>query len=47
MIKTTRRGLLAGAAALAAGPARADNAPGITKTEILFGQTMPDRKSVV
>ncbi len=41
MIKTTRRGLLAGAAALAAGPARADNAPGITKTEILFGQTMP------
>ena len=37
----TRRGLLAGAAALTALPARADNAPGVTDTEILFGQTMP------
>jgi branched-chain amino acid transport system substrate-binding protein len=41
MIHTTRRTLLAGAAALAALPARAENAPGITATEILFGQTMP------
>ena len=37
----TRRGLLAGAAALTALPARAENAPGVTDTEILFGQTMP------
>jgi branched-chain amino acid transport system substrate-binding protein len=37
----TRRGLLAGAAALTALPARAENAPGVTDKEILFGQTMP------
>ena len=37
----TRRALLAGAAALTALPARAENAPGVTDTEILFGQTMP------
>ena len=41
MIQTTRRALLAGAATLAALPARAENAPGVTATEILFGQTMP------
>ena len=41
MIKTTRRALLGGAAAMVAVPARAENAPGVTDTEILFGQTMP------
>jgi ABC-type branched-subunit amino acid transport system substrate-binding protein len=41
MIHPTRRALLAGAASLAALPARAENAPGVTGTEILFGQTMP------
>ena len=41
MIQTTRRAVLAGAASLAALPAAAENAPGITATEILFGQTMP------
>jgi ABC-type branched-subunit amino acid transport system substrate-binding protein len=41
MNNPTRRGLLTGAATLAALPARAENAPGITDTEILFGQTMP------
>ncbi|MEA2739680.1 MAG: branched-chain amino acid transport system substrate-binding protein [Acetobacteraceae bacterium] len=41
MSKTTRRALLAGAAALTALPARAENAPGVTASEILFGQTMP------
>jgi branched-chain amino acid transport system substrate-binding protein len=41
MNKPTRRMLLAGAAALTALPARADNAPGVTASEILFGQTMP------
>jgi ABC-type branched-subunit amino acid transport system substrate-binding protein len=37
----TRRTVLAGAAALTALPARAENAPGVTDKEILFGQTMP------
>src|ERR1700759_1703333 len=45
MTKTTRRTMLAGAATLAALPvartSRVDNAPGITATEILLGQTMP------
>lgn len=41
MIHSTRRALLGGAAALIALPARAENAPGVTDTEILFGQTMP------
>jgi branched-chain amino acid transport system substrate-binding protein len=41
MSKTTRRALLAGAAALTALPARAENAPGVTASEVLFGQTMP------
>ena len=41
MIKTTRRAFLGGAAAMVALPARAENAPGVTDTEILFGQTMP------
>jgi ABC-type branched-subunit amino acid transport system substrate-binding protein len=41
MIQTTRRMLLGGAAALVSLPARADNAPGVTDSEILFGQTMP------
>jgi branched-chain amino acid transport system substrate-binding protein len=41
MTQTTRRAVLAGAASLAALPARAADAPGITPTEILFGQTMP------
>jgi ABC-type branched-subunit amino acid transport system substrate-binding protein len=41
MIHTTRRALLAGATAMAALPARAEETPGITATEILFGQTMP------
>lgn len=41
MIRTTRRALLGGAAALTALPARAENAPGVTESEILFGQTMP------
>lgn len=41
MPRLTRRTLLAGAAVLPALPARAANAPGITDTEILFGQTMP------
>ncbi|WP_428536220.1 ABC transporter substrate-binding protein [Rhodopila sp.] len=41
MITTTRRALLAGAGALVALPARAENAPGVTDDEILFGQTMP------
>jgi branched-chain amino acid transport system substrate-binding protein len=41
MIRTTRRALLAGAATFAALPARAADTPGITATEILFGQTMP------
>jgi branched-chain amino acid transport system substrate-binding protein len=41
MIRTTRRAVLGAAAALAALPARAENAPGVTESEILFGQTMP------
>jgi ABC-type branched-subunit amino acid transport system substrate-binding protein len=41
MTQTTRRALLAGAATLAALPVRAADTPGITATEILFGQTMP------
>jgi branched-chain amino acid transport system substrate-binding protein len=41
MIRTTRRALLAGAATFAALPARAADTPGITASEILFGQTMP------
>jgi len=41
MIRPTRRTLLAGAASLAALPARAEETPGITAGEILFGQTMP------
>ena len=41
MIHTTRRAVLAGATALAALPARAENAPGVSDDEILFGQTMP------
>ena len=43
MVRTTRRALLGGAAALSILPARAQskNAPGITDSEILFGQTMP------
>ena len=41
MINATRRALLAGAATMAALPARAEETPGITATEILFGQTMP------
>jgi len=41
MNRMTRRALLGGAAALTALPARAENAPGVTDTEILFGQTMP------
>src|SRR5271169_4026847 len=44
---TTRRGFLSSSAAAAAslatsaGPARAENAPGVTDTEIKIGQTMP------
>jgi ABC-type branched-subunit amino acid transport system substrate-binding protein len=41
MVQTTRRALLGGAAALTVLPARAENTPGITGSEILFGQTMP------
>jgi ABC-type branched-subunit amino acid transport system substrate-binding protein len=43
MVLTTRRTLLGAAAATAfvSRRARADNAPGVTDTEILFGQTMP------
>ena len=41
MIQTTRRTLLAGAASLVALPVRAENVPGVTASEILFGQTMP------
>jgi ABC-type branched-subunit amino acid transport system substrate-binding protein len=41
MIHLSRRAALTGAVALAALPARAENAPGITDKEILFGQTMP------
>ena len=41
MNQPARRTLLAGAAALLAVPARAENAPGVTEQEILFGQTMP------
>ncbi len=41
MIQLSRRAALAGTAALVALPARAENAPGITDKEILFGQTMP------
>ena len=41
MTQTTRRALLAGAAVLAALPVRAADTPGVTATEILFGQTMP------
>ncbi|MFL5255423.1 MAG: ABC transporter substrate-binding protein [Rhodopila sp.] len=44
MIRTTRRTLLAGAAAISILPARAAEkqyAPGVSDTEILFGQTMP------
>jgi branched-chain amino acid transport system substrate-binding protein len=37
----TRRAALAGAATLTALPARAETTPGITDSEILFGQTMP------
>jgi branched-chain amino acid transport system substrate-binding protein len=40
-MQTTRRALLGGTAALTVLPARAETAPGITDTEILFGQTMP------
>jgi branched-chain amino acid transport system substrate-binding protein len=40
MVQTTRRALLGGAAALTVLPARAET-PGITRSEILFGQTMP------
>jgi branched-chain amino acid transport system substrate-binding protein len=40
MVQTTRRALLGGAAALTVLPARAET-PGITGSEILFGQTMP------
>src|SRR4051812_16189632 len=40
MPQTTRRALLAGAASLVALPASAGNAPGITPSEILFGQTL-------
>src|ERR1700710_1326662 len=41
MHNLTRRTLLGSAAALAALPARAADAPGITASEILIGQTMP------
>jgi branched-chain amino acid transport system substrate-binding protein len=41
MVQTTRRALLGGATALTVLPARAENTPGITGSEILFGQTMP------
>ncbi|HBK06139.1 MAG TPA: branched-chain amino acid ABC transporter substrate-binding protein [Acetobacteraceae bacterium] len=41
MTQITRRAVLAGATALTALPARAENAPGVTDKEILFGQTMP------
>jgi ABC-type branched-subunit amino acid transport system substrate-binding protein len=41
MIHLSRRAALTGAAALISLPARAENAPGITDKEILFGQTMP------
>jgi ABC-type branched-subunit amino acid transport system substrate-binding protein len=41
MTQTTRRALLAGAAVFAALPVRAADTPGVTATEILFGQTMP------
>jgi branched-chain amino acid transport system substrate-binding protein len=41
MLHTTRRTLLGGAASLVALPAAAANAPGVTASEILFGQTMP------
>ncbi len=41
MIRLSRRAALTGAVTLAALPARAENAPGITDKEILFGQTMP------
>jgi ABC-type branched-subunit amino acid transport system substrate-binding protein len=41
MIRITRRAVLGTAAAMTVVPARAQNAPGITATEILFGQTMP------
>src|SRR3978361_1176912 len=42
MNQPTRRALLAGAAAMTVLPARAaENAPGVTASEILFGQTMP------
>lgn len=41
MKQPTRRAVMVGAAALTALPARAQNAPGITDSEILFGQTMP------
>jgi branched-chain amino acid transport system substrate-binding protein len=37
----TRRSILAGATAMITRTASAENAPGITATEILFGQTMP------
>jgi ABC-type branched-subunit amino acid transport system substrate-binding protein len=41
MLHTSRRTLLGGAASLIALPAAAANAPGVTASEILFGQTMP------
>ncbi len=43
MLRTTRRALMGAAAAFTVLPARsqAQNAPGVTDTEILFGQTMP------
>jgi len=41
MIQLSRRAVLTGAVALTALPARAENAPGVTDKEILFGQTMP------
>ncbi len=41
MTRLTRRTLLGAAAALTTLPARAENAPGVTDSEILFGQTIP------
>ena len=44
MTRMTRRGVIAGAAVLSTPfirTARADNAPGVTDKEIVFGQTMP------
>lgn len=41
MIRMTRRAVLGTAAAMTVMPPRAQNTPGVTATEILFGQTMP------